>query len=349
VSFPTAVSGVTLASVPVPAVSVSVQRTVSSWLIGLLGPSSSTVRATATAAIISSPLADCITALDPAANSALSLSGNASINLANCGVAVDSSSASALSVNGNVTLAADSIQVVGGVSKVGNVTISPNPTTGAAAVADPLAGVPPPSFNAGSSCDFIGLNFTGNSSPTLSPGTYCGGLDIHGNSRVTFNPGTYIFRGGIAISANATVTFGAGTYILQGGGFSASGNVGLTGSGVTFYNTFDAGDAYAPMSVSGNFTANLSAPTSGPQQGMLFFQDRNAPTGQTETFTGNSNQALTGAIYFPKSTISYTGNANSSENVALIADKVSLVGNANINEDATAAAAPHQVGVALIR
>jgi Flp pilus assembly protein TadG len=351
VSFPTAVSGVTtLAPVSVPAISVAVQRTVNFWLIRFLGPSSSTVSARGTAAIVKSPLANCITALDPTANSALSMTGNASINLSSCGIAVDSSSASALAVTGNITLNADSIQVVGGFSKTGNITISPNPTTGAPAVADPLAAVPAPSFNAASSCNFTGLTYTGNTTPTLSPGTYCGGLTINGNAHVTFNPGTYIFRGGISISANANVTFGAGTYILQGGGFNATGNIGLTGAGVTFYNTFDASDAYAPISITGNFTADLSAPTSGPQQGMLFFQDRNAPTGKTEAFTGNSDQTLTGAIYFPNSTLSYTGNSSSTpQNVAIVADKISLVGNASFNYDSTQAAAAHQIGVALIR
>jgi hypothetical protein len=124
----------------------------------------------------------------------------------------------------------------------------------------------------------------------------------------------------------------------------------MTGAGVMFYNTFDASDGYAPISINGKFTADLFAPTSGPQQGMLFFQDRNAPAGNTETFTGNSDQTLTGAIYFPKSTLSYTGNSsNSPQNVAIVADKISLVGNANFKEDSTQPAAPHQIGVALVR
>jgi hypothetical protein len=347
VSFPAAVSGVTnLASVPVPAVSVAIQRTVSSWLIRFLGPSSSTVKATATAAIIKAPLANCITALDPSASGALTIKGTPSVVLIQCGVAINSSSGSALSMTGNASLTADSIQVVGGVSHTGNTSIYPSPTTGAAAVGDPLAAIPPPSFDPASPCNFTGQTYK--NTITLSPGTYCGAVTIKGN--VTFNPGTYIFRGGIDLGASANVTFGAGAYILQGGGFTASGNAVMTGADVTFYNTFDASDPYAPISISGGFTANLSAPTSGPQQGMLFFQDRNAPKGNTETFTGTSDQNITGAFYFPNSAVSYKGNSSGSgQNVALIADTVSLVGNASFDTDFTQAAAPHQIGVALIR
>jgi Flp pilus assembly protein TadG len=351
VSFPSSVSGVTnLASVPVPAISVAIQRTVNAWLIRFLGPSSSTVRASATAAIIKSPLANCITALDPAASGALSINGNPSVILIQCGVAVNSNSGSALAMTGTATLTADSIQVVGGVHNTGNTTIYPSPTTGASAVGDPLAAIPPPSFDPASSCNFSGLKYKNDDTATLSPGTYCGGLTVSGNAQVTLSPGTYIFRGGIDISASGNVRFGAGTYVLQGGGFKASGNAMLTGAGVTFYNTFDASDSYGPIDITGGFIANLSAPTSGPQQGMLFFQDRNAPAGNTEKFTGTSDQNVTGAFYFPNSTVSYRGNtANSPQDVAVIGDMVSLVGNANFTTDFTQPAAPHQIGVALIR
>jgi len=351
VSFPTALSGVNdLSPAPVPAVSVTVQRTVNTFLIGLLGSTASSIKVRGTAALIQSPLADCVLALDGSAPGAISVTGNANINLTTCGIADDSASGSALALTGNINIQADAIQVVGGVSEAGNISVNPTPTAGAAAVPDPLASVPDPSFNPSASCNYSGLSYTGNVTPTLSPGTYCGGLSINGNAHVTFNPGTYIFRGGLSIGGNANVTFGAGTYILQGGGFNATGNIGLTGAGVTFFNTFDATDAYAPISITGNFTANLSAPTSGPQQGMLFFQDRNAPSGRTESFTGNSNQTLTGALYFPKSTLAYTGNSSTSpENVAIVADKISLVGNASLKADPTQAAAPHQLKVALVQ
>jgi Flp pilus assembly protein TadG len=351
VDFPLTVSGVTtLASDPVPAVKVTVQRTVNTWLIGLLGAQPSTVKAIATAALIESPLENCFTSLDPSAPSALSITGNANINLTGCGIAIDSTSLSALALTGNITLKADAIQVVGGVSKAGNISTTPTPTTHlASGFSDPFENVPAPSFNAASSCNFSNKTYTGTT--TLSSGTYCGGTTINGNANITFNAGTYIFRGGISISGNANVTFGAGTYIFQGGGFTAAGNISLTGAGVMFYNTFDAADPYAPISMTGNLAENLSAPTSGPQQGMLFFEDRNAPLGKTESIaTGNANQTLTGALYFRNSTLAYTGNSSSApQNVAIVADKITLTGNANILPDPTRPAAAHELKIALVK
>jgi hypothetical protein len=351
IAFPTTVSGVTtLSSGGVPAVAVGVQRTVPTTFMHLFGTASSTVAASATSALLQTSLVNCLTSLDLNTPNAISANGNANIDLTGCGIAVDSSSPSALSAVGNVTITANSITVVGGVNQTGNVTISPNPQTGVAYYTpDPLANIPPPAFNPTSSCTVTGASYS-SGTVALSQGTYCGGLSISGNSNITFNSGTYIFRGGLSVTGNANVTFGAGTYILQGGGLTATGNVSMTGAGITFYNTFDATHPFAPISISGNFTANLSAPTSGAQQGMLFFEDRNAPTGYTNSFTGNSNETLTGALYFPKNTLSYTGNSSTSpQNVAIVADKISIVGNASFKPDPTSPAVPHQLNVALVR
>ncbi len=84
-----------------------------------------------------------IVVLDSSAGGALSLSGNASINLPG-EVVVDSNSSSALSASGNATLKASVIDVRGKVQKSGNASFSPAPTTGAASLPDPLAGLPVP-------------------------------------------------------------------------------------------------------------------------------------------------------------------------------------------------------------
>jgi hypothetical protein len=149
---------------------------------------------------------------------------------------------------------------------------------------------------------------------------------------------------------NINATFSAGTYILLGGGITESGNVTMTGSNVTFYNTFDATHSYSPISLTGNLTMNLSATTSGPLAGMLFFEDRNAPAGHTESFTGNASSNLTGALYFPKNGVSYTGNSSAGiQNVAIVADKLTLVGNASFKVDPTVAGSAQQIKVALVQ
>ena len=286
------------------------------------------VGARATAALVQIPITNCVTALDPTASQAISITGNANISMS-CGIADDSNSSSALSLVGNITLNTTGIQVVGGASQVGNIVVSPSPTTNAQSVPDPFANVPEPSYTP-PPCNYSNPNIVGNTTITLSPGSYCGGISITGNANITFSPGTYV---------------------LVGGGLNATGNVTLTGSGVTFYNTFNtaSGYPYSPINLTGNLPMTLSAPTSGPLQGMLFFQDRNAPTGKTESITGNSTSNFTGAVYFPNSTVTYTGNSGAStQDIAIVADKVNLVGNASLQANPNNPASPSAPKVALI-
>ncbi len=83
---------------------------------------------------------------------------------------------------------------MGKVQKSGNASLSPTPITGAAAVADPLAGL---------------------ASPSTSGLTNYGAESLSGNSTATIKPGIY---SQITVSVNARLTLTAGTYIIEGGG-----------------------------------------------------------------------------------------------------------------------------------
>lgn len=174
------------------------------------------------------------------------------------------------------------------------------------------------------------IDIEGNAGTTFNAGSYtfCGKVNITGNNVVTLSPGLY--SGGIAITGNANVTFLPGTYILAGGGLSVTGNSTLTGNGVTFYDT--TGPAgYKPIDLTGNETANLSAPTSGPMEGMLFFQDRSIAAGSAaSTITGNSSSTFDGVVYFPTTGLTYTGNSSSDGYTYLIADTITLTGNTSM-------------------
>src|SRR5262249_11647384 len=87
----------------------------------------------------------------------------------------------------------------------------------------------------------------------------------------------------ITVSSVGNVTFLPGTYVLIGGGMSVSGQSTLNGTGVTFYDTATDNKSFGPISFSGGTTGSLSAPTSGPIKGMLFFQDRTLGTPKTTT------------------------------------------------------------------
>jgi hypothetical protein len=175
------------------------------------------------------------------------------------------------------------------------------------------------------------ITISGNATTQFVAGnyTFCGPLSIRGNNTVTLSPGTYY--GGISISGNANISFSPGAYVLGGGGLSVTGNSTLTGVGVTFYNTSAPGYAYAPVNMTGNETANFSAPTSGALQGILFFQDRSVPVGSAaSTLKGNSSSTFDGVVYFPTTSLTYVGNSSSSGYTDLIADTITISGNASI-------------------
>ena len=186
----------------------------------------------------------------------------------------------------------------------------------------------PGQYQNGGSGDSITLN--GNTGTTFNVGSYtfCGAVDIAGNSAVTLRPGKYF--GGIKISGNANVNFSPGTYILAGGGLSVTGNSTLNGTGVTFYNSKATGYAYAPIALTGNETAKLSAPTSGPLEGFLLFQDPSIPVGSSAiTVIGNSASSFDGIIYSPNTSINYFGNSSGSGYTVLVGYKITITGNSN--------------------
>src|SRR5581483_11805869 len=227
---------------------------------------------------------DCVLALNPTTSSAVLLNGTVSINLS-CGLAVNSSSSQALLMNGTNSITATSVDVVGNVLRnpsAGN-PITPAATTGAASTPDPYAGLAVPSLPGGgcaSPTSYNGANQTWN----LSAGVkYCSNLTFNGaNDTVNFAPGTYYFD--------------RASLVVNGSGIT------LNGTGVTFVFTTSTGSGVGGLTMNGQVTAHLSAPTAGsgqPLPGFVFYQDRRASAGGSNTFNGNPSSQVTGALYFP--------------------------------------------------
>jgi len=239
--------------------------------------------------------------LNPTASNSFSVSG-ADIVKTSGEIVVNSSSTKALVVSGAAKITAKSVQIVGGFSAPAN-AISPTPVTGVASRPDPFATMPSPSY---SGCNFTNFKLSGASSAALTPGVYCGG---------------------ITISGAAKASLGAGTYILNGGGLTVSGSTSLTGQGVTIYNTSN-GYAYKPISFSGANTVNLSAPTSGPMNGVLFFQDRNVSSSSANTFSGAGRFQFSGTLYFPTTALVFSGadGLTGAGPIVIVANTVDLSG-----------------------
>ena len=281
------------------------------YLLRVLGVNSMTVSARAVAYEGNGP--SCIYVLNPSASAAFSASGTVNVQ-SGCGLMVNSSASNGLSANGNVTVKAPSIGVVGNYSTTGGASFTPTPKTGIIAATDPLSSVPAPTVG---SCAHTNYKLTGTTGSSGSPfqiyaGTYCGGITVNGNAWLHFN---------------------SGTYVLAGGGMSISSNTVMSGTGVTFYNTTGNG-GYGGISINANSTVNVSAPTTGPLAGILFFQDRSIPTtGAASTLSGNSTSTFDGALYFPTTALTFNGNSSSNGYSIVVANKLTLVGNSSLGNN----------------
>ncbi len=275
-----------------------------------------TAEATAAVATDASKAANCIYVLNTTATSALLINGSDVIT-GDCGIYVNSNASNyATVVNGSNTISVSQFQIVGALSNNGSNSISPTPTTGASAVADPLASVPAPTYS--NTCGYTNYALNSSGTANLSPGVYCGGITINGSY---------------------TVNFAAGTYILLGGGFNHNGSSILNGSGVFFYNTYDATHAVAPVTFNGSATINFSAPTSGTYKGILFFGDRTIPylTASNAPFTNNfngSSSGTTGTLYFPSTSLIYNGS-QTAQFQAVICSTLTFNGSSALKKDTT--------------
>ena len=205
----------------------------------------------------------CAIGLDPKRKGTVSLDTSAVVQAQGCAVYSNSSHSWSIVSQQNAVLKTGMTCAVGG--KQGNFpNFSPQPQSGCPSVPDPLASRPAPAVGA---CDHSG--YVVKTSPTtLQPGVYCGGLTVNGPYTVTLTPGTYVISGG--------------PLLVDGGGTLNGSNVGfyLTGSGAT-------------VAFNANSTINLTAPKAGTMAGLLFFEDRTAPSSQLHQVLSNNAQNST--------------------------------------------------------
>jgi len=258
-------------------------------------------------ALITDASKACVLALNHSAAQAALFSGSTSVKLTGCSVMSNSSAADAIKVQGSAGLQADCLITVGGVVLNNPVTMDPAvckaPITQALPASDPFGSLPTPAATGG--CKNINGNKT---TQTIQAGTYCSGMNLNGN--VALSSGTYVVQGNLKINAGAVITCATPC------------------TGVTI---FMAGSN--TVSINGNATVNLSAPTSGTYSGVLFYGDRTGTAAQS-TFNGTATSLLTGAIYFPRQQVNYLGNFSGKNGCTqVVADTIQWSGNSTINQD----------------
>lgn len=247
-------------------------------------------------ALITDASKACMEALDQTAPQAVSFSGNTSVKVTHCVIMSNSNAPDAIKLQGSASLQADCLISAGGVSLSNPVTtVCAAPITQALPAADPFADLPTPT--AANPCQ-------NDNKATLSPGTYCSGMNLKGN--VTLSPGVYVVQGSFKINANAAII----------------------GSGVTIFMS-----GSSTVSMNGNASVKLSAPTSGAYSGVLFYGDRTG-IAASSTFNGTADSLLTGAIYFPKQQVNYLGNfSGNSGCTQIVANTIQWSGSTTVNQD----------------
>jgi len=257
------------------------------------------------------PGSSCIFTLDASGND-IGLSGSGDLNMPDCGILVNSASSNALTISNNANLTAQSIGIVGSYTGGTSGNLNPTPITGVAPGADPLAFLPKPSFSTSSCLSDPHPNPGGGASVSLGP-TVAGGT-------ICYN--------GLSASGSGTVVLSPGVYVINGG-FSQAGSVQISGTDITVYLAAPNGS----LSLTGSGALNLSAPTTGTYNGILFFEDPNDTNSMKVGGSNGSN--LQGIFYAPNASLSLAGSSGASFYTDLIVSSLALAGTNNLHNYAS--------------
>lgn len=300
------------------AVEVILTETRTRWFTAVFAEGPVEIRARAVTRIQGGAEA-CILALSPTADGAMTVSGSTDVTLENCDVASNSVSSTSFLMSGsNAAMTTGCVYAVGQASVTSGLSLTtcPEVHVNAPVVRDPYRDVAEPAVvgtcqnsKVGNPTEPTVVTPTDSHPSGVKSMRFCKGLDIKG--KVTFMPGLYIIEGG--------------TFTINGGDLNASAAAEIIGEGVTFYLT-----ATASLKLNGNVTLNLSAPTSGPFSGILFFGARDA-TGVSHVINGTATSTLQGAVYTPASALEYKGNSATSDGCTqVIGQTVTMTGNSTL-------------------
>lgn len=276
-----------------------------------------TIRVSATAAMM--PDGNyCVVALQPTADPGIIIGGSSDVDMG-CGAISNSLSATdSVKVNGNAhNFEADPVAAVGGISSPINGAGELLPYT--IAMQDPYAGKFSTEIPPGETCTNFNHPSKTNPDGSKKPGCY----DTFSFS----NPGTTVLS--------------PGTYYLNSTDLSLAGQAVVIGEGVTIILT---GSSPGSITMAGNSSLQLTAPTSGDYANMVLIQAANATAGNNNTINGDNGTALDGAIYFPNGDLTFTGSSAAATQCAMIVGlTVEFTGDADVQNDTSSCTADTQV------
>jgi hypothetical protein len=265
-------------------------------------------------------ISDGIIVLDLEDKNTFNAHGNGVINIIGAPVTVNSNHPEAAITNGSTDaqILATGFDITGGYIETGGSTfraadgsLPPPMNLGTPPKPDPLAYLPIPN------------------AATMPAGTITVVNDGMGYKTYTLTPGVY--EGGLDYSGKANVIMEPGIYYMKEGGFSFAGQGYLKGAGVMIYNDTSANSNSQDISITGQGSVELSAPSSGVYQGILLFQER---TSATEiTVSGSGLYKVSGVFYAANARVNVTGNGDMYVGSQYISRYLDLGGNGNLNID----------------
>lgn len=136
------------------------------------------------------------------------------------------------------------------------------------------------------------------------------------------------------------MTFAPGVYILNKGDFTVKGQATVIGTGgVTIILTTNSNNfgSVGNIDIEGGATINLVAPNTGVTAGIAIWQDRRAPDSNKDKLTGGSTMNVTGAIYLPSESVTYSGGQASANSgcTQLIGLNITFTGISQLGNNCT--------------
>ncbi len=271
-------------------VDVALTASVAGSLVNVLnspGQTGKTMTVTANSkAAFSSDSYLCLLSTNMSAPESIYFQGNSEFMASVCSVQANSNAANAMRTWGNAYAEADGFCAVGGWVGSG---FEPDPQTGCTAKTDPYASLVMPTVGA---CNYNN-KVVKNTTATLSPGVYCGGLALKTHGIANLNPGLYIIKDGI-LSVDSQSTLNAG-------------------NAVVFYLTGNT----AKVDITSGASVTVNAPKTGQgvgqaanYVGFAFLQDRTTGIGADNTISSGGDVNINGAFYAPNANLTVWANGN---------------------------------------
>jgi hypothetical protein len=250
----------------------------------------------------------CFLGLNESAADTIEFWGNATAHFTACNVVSNSLHDEGFTVGGSANVSMDCAQSAGGSDITASLTLTDTDKCPGNDVLENAEPTPDP--------------YEDRPEPTIPSGA------------CTPTPASKIFVGGTKYCGDTltgNIQFTGSSPIIFSGAITIQGNSTVTGTGVTLFFTNGA-----TIDLRGTVHTTLSAPLTGDYKGILMYGDDNNPWAENK-FNGTAASTLTGALYFPTTKVTVTGNFSGVDGcMQLVADQINFTGSASFAVDCTA-------------